>query len=225
MDDADWSLLDRQALGAIRLSLTKNIAYNIVNEKTTFACLKADIGQKGCKLSGIKLCGAFAASTLLAAYSSKNNNRKKYGVVFLNDCRSYVQLSISAHEFGFYHSAISTSHEVKGEETLWDLAIENLSLTPSSSLKTSMVSVFEDPVIEISSDAEQEFRLDDCMGCALAHGVSIYYTFRYCPRRTVDDCACVYPASLHSREQMQEFIHNMKIKLIEGFKVDEKLQI
>ncbi|GJU83864.1 retrovirus-related pol polyprotein from transposon TNT 1-94 [Tanacetum coccineum] len=34
-------LLDRQALGVVRLSLAKNIAYNIVNEKTTYDLFKA----------------------------------------------------------------------------------------------------------------------------------------------------------------------------------------
>ncbi|XP_076947506.1 uncharacterized protein LOC143619460 [Bidens hawaiensis] len=57
-----------------------------------------------CKLRGIKLCGALVAATLLAAYSSKRrpnrNHRKKYGVVFLNDCRAYLQPSLSAHDFG-----------------------------------------------------------------------------------------------------------------------------
>ncbi|GKA91667.1 retrovirus-related pol polyprotein from transposon TNT 1-94 [Tanacetum coccineum] len=37
----EWALLDRQALGAVRLSLAKNIAYNVVNEKTTYGLLKA----------------------------------------------------------------------------------------------------------------------------------------------------------------------------------------
>ncbi|GJZ83473.1 retrovirus-related pol polyprotein from transposon TNT 1-94 [Tanacetum coccineum] len=37
----DWALLDRQALGAVRLSLAKNVAYNVVNEKTTYVLLKA----------------------------------------------------------------------------------------------------------------------------------------------------------------------------------------
>ncbi|GKC97752.1 putative RNA-directed DNA polymerase, partial [Tanacetum coccineum] len=35
------TLLDRQALGAVRLSLAKNVAYNVVNEKTTYGLLKA----------------------------------------------------------------------------------------------------------------------------------------------------------------------------------------
>nr|GEW38607.1 retrovirus-related Pol polyprotein from transposon TNT 1-94 [Tanacetum cinerariifolium] len=41
MKAEDWTLLDRQALGAIRLSLAKNVAYNIVNEKTTYDLFKA----------------------------------------------------------------------------------------------------------------------------------------------------------------------------------------
>ncbi|GJV39256.1 retrovirus-related pol polyprotein from transposon TNT 1-94 [Tanacetum coccineum] len=37
----NWALLDRQALGAARLSLAKNVAYNVVNEKTTYGLFKA----------------------------------------------------------------------------------------------------------------------------------------------------------------------------------------
>ncbi|GKE06738.1 retrovirus-related pol polyprotein from transposon TNT 1-94, partial [Tanacetum coccineum] len=37
----DWTLLDRQALGAVRLSLAKNVAYNVVNEMVTYNLFKA----------------------------------------------------------------------------------------------------------------------------------------------------------------------------------------
>ncbi|GJZ50990.1 hypothetical protein Tco_0605505 [Tanacetum coccineum] len=37
----DWALLDRQALSAIKLSLAKNVAYNVVNENTTYDLFKA----------------------------------------------------------------------------------------------------------------------------------------------------------------------------------------
>ncbi|KAK9052004.1 hypothetical protein SSX86_028632 [Deinandra increscens subsp. villosa] len=210
----------------------------------------------GCKLRGIKLCGALVAATLLAAYSSKrrssNNHRKKYGVVFLNDCRQYLQPSLSVHEFGFYHSAISTSQEMKGEETLWDLAtkiyttfenskknnkhfsdmadlnflmtkaIENPSLTPSSSMRTSLVSAFEDPIIETSSDIEREIGLD-YIGGASAHGIGPSVGLFDTVRDGQLDCACVYPAPLHSREQMQELIEKMKNILIESLKVEGKV--
>ncbi|GJV39806.1 hypothetical protein Tco_1418246 [Tanacetum coccineum] len=41
MKQEDWAMLDRHALGVVRLSLAKNVAFNIVNEKTTFSLLKA----------------------------------------------------------------------------------------------------------------------------------------------------------------------------------------
>lgn len=41
MDETAWKLLDRQALGVVRLSLAKNVAYNIVKETTTNGLIKA----------------------------------------------------------------------------------------------------------------------------------------------------------------------------------------
>ena len=41
MKQEEWDLLDRQALGVVRLSLAKNVAFNIVNEKTTAGLIKA----------------------------------------------------------------------------------------------------------------------------------------------------------------------------------------
>nr|KYP34487.1 Retrovirus-related Pol polyprotein from transposon TNT 1-94 [Cajanus cajan] len=40
MKQEEWNLLDRQALGVIRLTLAKNVAFNIVNEKTTASLMK-----------------------------------------------------------------------------------------------------------------------------------------------------------------------------------------
>ncbi|GJR12808.1 retrovirus-related pol polyprotein from transposon TNT 1-94 [Tanacetum coccineum] len=40
MKAKDWTLLDRQALGVVRLSLAKNVAYNVVKEKTTHRLIK-----------------------------------------------------------------------------------------------------------------------------------------------------------------------------------------
>ena len=41
MKQEEWNLLDRQALGVIRLTLAKKVAFNIVNEKTTAGLMKA----------------------------------------------------------------------------------------------------------------------------------------------------------------------------------------
>lgn len=41
MKDEDWALLDRQALGVIRLTLSRNVAFNIAKEKTTAGLMQA----------------------------------------------------------------------------------------------------------------------------------------------------------------------------------------
>ncbi|KAL5762397.1 hypothetical protein ACOSP7_018661 [Xanthoceras sorbifolium] len=41
MKEEDWNLLDRQALGVIRLTLSRNVAFNIVKEKTTAGLITA----------------------------------------------------------------------------------------------------------------------------------------------------------------------------------------
>ncbi|GMP46977.1 hypothetical protein CsSME_00014931 [Camellia sinensis var. sinensis] len=41
MKDDEWTLLDRQALGFIRLTLSRNITFNIAKEKTTVGLMVA----------------------------------------------------------------------------------------------------------------------------------------------------------------------------------------
>ncbi|KAL6273413.1 hypothetical protein ACE6H2_024105 [Prunus campanulata] len=101
----------------------------------------------------------------------------------------------------FYHSAIMNTHDINGGNTLWELAkrcyvafanaknsnkhftdmsdlnflmckaIENPGLTSSSSMRTAFISVFEDAVIDDSSEVHQELGVEDYEGCASVHGV------------------------------------------------------
>ena len=41
MKDDEWNLIDRQVLGVIRLTLSKNVAHNVAKEKTTSGLIKA----------------------------------------------------------------------------------------------------------------------------------------------------------------------------------------
>ncbi|RDX67433.1 hypothetical protein CR513_53694, partial [Mucuna pruriens] len=200
----------------------------------------------GCKCSGIKLCGALVAAGLMAAHCSKRSCRK-YGVVTLTDCRSSLESPLSDN-FGFYHSAILNSHEMRGGETLWELAkrtyeafakskkcnkhfsdmadlnflmckaIENPGLTASSSLRTSVMSVFEDTVVDNGGKKQREVGVEDYMGCASVHGVGPSIAVFDTIRDGSLDCVCVYPAPLHSREQMQDFVANIKSLLIQAAK-------
>ncbi|WJX84839.1 hypothetical protein P8452_67367 [Trifolium repens] len=202
----------------------------------------------GCKQSKIKLCGAITAAGLMAAHSYKNSS-KKYGVITLTDCRATLDPPLSTHNFGFYHAAILNNHVIKGGESLWELAkrtygafansknndkhfqdmadmnflmckaIENPSLT--SSLRTSIMSVFEDTVVDDGGEMQRKVGVEDYMGCASVHGLGPSMAIFDTIRDGMLDCVFVYPAPLHSREQMQELINNMKAILIEGGKTYE----
>ncbi|KAF8403315.1 hypothetical protein HHK36_011417 [Tetracentron sinense] len=171
---------------------------------------------------------------------------EKYSVVTLIDCRKILDPPLDSQHPGFYHSAIVNTHDVNGGEKLWELArrcymsfanavdsnkhfsdmndlnflmckaIDNPGLTPSSSLRSSFISVFADGVIDDSSEIHQDVGLEDCVGCASVHGIGPSIAIFETIRDGKLDCACVYPSPLHSREQMLELIDNMKKILLEG---------
>lgn len=171
---------------------------------------------------------------------------EKYAVVTLIDCRSILDPVLTSSHHGFYHSAILNTHDIKGGEDLWELAkrtytsfinaknnnkhfsdmadfnflmckaIENPGLTPSSSLRTSLISVFEEPVIDHSNKEHQEFGLEDYIGCASAHGVGPSIAIFDTIRDGQLDCACVFPFPLHSRDQMQDLVDKMIKILVAG---------
>ncbi|KAK3043527.1 hypothetical protein RJ639_002106, partial [Escallonia herrerae] len=171
---------------------------------------------------------------------------EKYAVATLIDCRSVLDPILSCHHQGFYHSALVNSHDLKGGEELWELAkriytsfanakdnnkhfsdmadlnflmckaIDNPGLTPSSSLRTSLISVFEDPVIDESNKLHGGVGIEDYVGCASVHGVGPSIAVFDTIRDGKLDCACVYPSPLHSREQMQDIVDDMKRFLVDG---------
>lgn len=100
-------------------------------------------------------------------------------------------------------------------------AIDNPSLTPSSSLRTSLLSVFEEPLTENTTQLHKDIGLLDCIGCASVHGVSPSLAIFDAIRDGELDCACVYPSPTHSREQMQAFIDHMKKILLESIVVPQ----
>ncbi|XP_010515732.1 PREDICTED: uncharacterized protein LOC104791518 [Camelina sativa] len=172
---------------------------------------------------------------------------EKYAVVTLSDCRSILEPPLTSNDFGFYHAGILHTHDITGEETLWYLAkrcydsftsaknsnkhftdmsdlnflmckaIENPNLTPSSSLRTAFISIFEDPVIDESPEPElASLGVRDYIGCASIHGVGPSLAVFDALRDGKLDCAFVYPSPLHSREQMDGLIQHMKTILLEG---------
>ncbi|GAB2264200.1 hypothetical protein Droror1_Dr00026334 [Drosera rotundifolia] len=219
----------------VRLRFDKEETARIVE-----ACRLRDI-----KLCGAYSAAALIAARALNGVPE--GEWEKYAVTTLVDCRAILDPALSSHHVGFYHSAILNTHDLNGGDDLWDLArrtyksyldsknrnkhftdmadlnflmckaINNPGLTPSSSLRTSFISVFEDPIIDDTEDhIFKELGVEDYVGCATVHGVGPSIAIFDTVRTGKLDCACVYPAPLHSREQMQDMIDRMKQILLDG---------
>nr|CAN71366.1 hypothetical protein VITISV_014690 [Vitis vinifera] len=200
---------------------------------------------KGIKLCGALVAAALIAGH--SSKRPADHHKEKYAVVTLTDCRPILDPPLSTHHFGFYHSAVLNTLSMKGGEKLWELArrsymafanskncnkhfsdmadlnflmrkaIENPGLTSASSLRTSFLTVFEDPVFETNDEIYREIvGLEDYIGCASVHGIGPSIAIFDTIRGGMLDCACVYPSPLHSREQMEELLHNMKRLLVDA---------
>lgn len=90
-------------------------------------------------------------------------------------------------------------------------AIENPGLTPSSSQRTSLISVFEDSLIDDHGSG-----VEDYVVCSSVHGIGPNIAIFNTIRGGELDCACVYPSPLYSRKRMLELIGVMKRVLVEA---------
>lgn len=211
--------------------------------------LLAGCKSRGIKLCGaLAAAGMIAAWT---SKHLPDHQTEKYAVVTLIDCRPILDPVLSSNNCGFYHSAILNTHDVCGE-TLWELAkrsytsfanavkcnkhfsdmsdlnflmckaIDNPGLTPSSSLRTALISVFEDLVVDDSTEMHEELGLVDYVGCSSAHGVGPSLAIFDTVRNGKLDCACIYPSPLHSREQIQGIVDDMKRILVNGCKSENQ---
>ncbi|WOL15662.1 hypothetical protein Cni_G24443 [Canna indica] len=204
--------------------------------------LLTECKERGLKLCAV-MSAAAMVSTHASKHFENNQQYETYSVVTLIDCRKYLNPVLHDHNIGFYHSAIINTHSIHGGEGLWEVAmrcqnsysnamnnkkhltdigdvnflmcraIDNPQLTPSSSLRTALISVFEEQVVYEPSRLLQELGVEDYVGCASAHGVGPSIAVFDTIRDGQLDCACVYPSPLHSRKQIEELVENMKMIL------------
>ncbi|KAK8961243.1 hypothetical protein KSP40_PGU010076 [Platanthera guangdongensis] len=205
---------------------------------------------KGIKLcAAIAAAGMLAT---YASKNLQNNQPETYSVVTLVDCRKYLNPPLNDKHVGFYHSAILNTHTLYGVETFWETvkrchdsysnaknnkkhltdigelnflmckAIENPHLTPASSLRTGLISIFEEVVdYDVILGQVQGLGVEDYIGCASVHGIGASIAVFETIRDRQLDCACVYPSPLHSRKQMLELVADMKRILVEGSATDD----
>lgn len=214
-----------------------------LNEKETSLVLKS-CERNEIKLCGALAAAGLMACR--STKDIPDDQWEKYAVVTLMDCRSILDPPLTSNHIGFYHSAILNTHDLRAGEDFWELAkrvhssfqnaknnnkhfwdmsdlnflmckaIDNPGLTPSASLRTSLISVFEEPKFDSGNKMHERIGLEDFIGCASVHGVGPSFAIFDTIRDSKLDCACVYPFPLHSREQMQEFVDAMKRILLDG---------
>uniref|UniRef100_A0A2N9IEK5 Uncharacterized protein n=1 Tax=Fagus sylvatica TaxID=28930 RepID=A0A2N9IEK5_FAGSY len=170
---------------------------------------------------GIKLCGALVAAGLMAAYSSKrrpDNKGKKYGVVTLIDCRSILDPDSTTLPFSTPISSKEKSYGSWPKKPTWQFANSKDSykhFSDMADLSYLSCKAVENPSLTTASSMRNAF-MEDYMACASVHGVGPSIAIFDTLRDGKLDCVCVYPAPLHSREQMQELVDNMKAILVDA---------
>ncbi|KAL8140979.1 hypothetical protein V2J09_007000 [Rumex salicifolius] len=138
------------------------------------------------------------------------------------------------------------SKDINGRERLWDLAertyrssdaaktknkhfsdmadltflmcraIENPGLTPSSSLRTSFLSVFEDVPTHDDEPDYMAAGVVDYIATSSVHGVGPTLALFAQIRDGGLDCRYAYPSPLHSRDQIRTLLHHVKTIVMEA---------
>lgn len=145
---------------------------------------------------------------------------------------------------GFYSTGVITSHSITKTESFWNIAekmyatftklkktnkhftdmglsnylmckvIDNPALTPSSSQRTSFLSIFEETSVIDEDRLTEETGLEDFVICASGHGAGPSITIIYVVHEGQLKCNISYPSPLHSREQIADIVDKMKNLLV-----------
>ena len=104
MKDDEWTLLDRQVLGVIRLTLSRSIAHNVVKEKITADLMKALFGmyEKPSvnnkvhlmkKLFNLKIVENASIAQHLNEFNTITNQLSSVEIDFDNEIRALIVLA------------------------------------------------------------------------------------------------------------------------------------
>ncbi|XP_078447234.1 GATA zinc finger protein [Wolffia australiana] len=196
-------------------------------------------GVKRCSAITAAILLATAASKGIPPGKSES-----YTVLTFVNSRKLLKPKLDSFDLGFYHSAIQNLYSVKQEEDLWEVAkrchgavakamdenkqisdmgdlnmlmrkaIDNPFLTPSSSMRTAMVSVFEEAVEFPSCEGYRAAGVKDFVACSSVHGVSPCIAVFDSMVEGQLHCDCLYPSPLHSREQIRAVVDRAKSLLL-----------
>jgi hypothetical protein len=120
MKEDDWKLLDRKALGVIRLTLSRNVAFNIAKEKTTAGLMKAlsNMYEKPSasnkvhlmrRLFNLRMAEGASTAQHLNELSTVTTQLSSVGIDFNDEVRALILLSSLPESWNATVTAVSSS--------------------------------------------------------------------------------------------------------------------
>ena len=120
MEEEEWSLLDRQVLGVIRLTLTRSVAHNIMKEKTTMDLMKAlsSMYEKPSannkmhlmkKLFNLKMVEGTPVAQHLNEFNTITNQLSSVEIDFDDEIRALIFLASLLNSWEAMRMAVSNS--------------------------------------------------------------------------------------------------------------------
>ena len=120
MEEEEWSLLDRQVLGVIRLTLTRSVAHNVMKEKTTVDLMKAlsSMYEKPSannkvhlmkKLFNLKMVEGTPVAQHLNEFNTITNQLSSVEIDFDDEIRALIVLASLPNSWEAMRMAVSNS--------------------------------------------------------------------------------------------------------------------
>lgn len=187
-----------------------------------------------------------AALKAVAAFKQVGARGEHYGTTVLLQCRHLLEPTLPDSSIGFYHAALMRTVHTTEPEPFWELAkrcsqdfdtaIKNRKhftdmgdlnalmaqamrfpmVTPSGSLRTSVLSTMYDPVVEdLSQEVAAAVGVRDYMSCSSTHGVGPCLGLFPFLRNSALQFSFIFPEPLFSQEHMQKLVDSLLLYLSE----------
>ena len=153
MKKEEWDILDRQALGVIRLTLSCNVAFNIIKEKTTTSLMKALASQYEKpiashkvhlirRLFNLQMVEGASVAQHLNELNIVRTQSSSVGIEFDEEVRALILLSSLPKSWNATVTAVSSStrsNKLKFDDVCDLLLSEEIRRKESGESSTSLV--------------------------------------------------------------------------------------
>jgi hypothetical protein len=162
-----------------------------------------------------------------------------YGTVVLLNCRNLLEPRILESHVGFYHAAMMKTIHVSETESFWEVAgkcttkyneaikakkhfmdmgdlnalmvqaMRFPNLTPSGSLRSTLLSLTAEPLYQDLGPSAMHLNLTDHLVCTSNHGIGSCLAIFYFIRDAKLEFSFIYASPLFTRPKMQDLVNSI----------------